>query len=398
MARIIYAWEIGGGFGHIHAFMPLAKDLRKLGHEVIFILKDLLNAERELNAQGYRCLQAPLFLGRVVGLPDPPANFSEILLHFGFLKVDHLAGLIRAWRELFNWLKPTLIIGDYSPTALLAARSLGMPAASFGTGFCRPPQAHPLPNLRSWAPVDEKRLLASDFKLIDTVNKALRFFGSQPIDVAADVFQCAEDFLCTYAELDHYSDRHNTRYWGSVHNLEEGLACGWLGRKRYRVFAYINPSYPGLRELLGQLALLKAHEIILFCPGLASNVANRYASSKLNIVQHPVALAGIADDCNLAICHAGHGIVCAMLRAGIPLLVLPTNLEQHLTAQRVVGMGAGECVEAFEPNTDYLASLGRILKDPSYQKKAGTFQERYGCFTQTCIRAEIIGRIQELVG
>ncbi len=397
MARIVYAWELGGGFGHTHAFLPLARGLRDRGHEVVFVLKDLLNAERELGAQGFRCFQAPMFQGRLVGLPDPPANLSEILFHCGFLKEEYLLGLVRAWRELLTLLEPDLVVGDYSPSALLAASISRIPSASFGTGFCRPPALHPLPNLRPWLPIDEARLLGSDLKIVDTANKVLRRFDVNPISTVAEIFSCGEDFLCTHAELDHYRERPNARYWGSMHNLNGGVEIPWAGREKYRIFGYIKPSYIGLRQLLDQLILLENHEIILFCPGLAGAIVAKYASSRLRITQRPVALAGLLDGCDLAICHAGHGTVCAMSRAGIPVLCLPMNLEQHLTGLRVAAMGAGAMVESPEKQTDYLARIDDLLKEPQYRLAARSFAQRHADFTQERIHGDIFARLLEML-
>ena len=60
MSRIIYAWELGAGYGHLAAFLPLAKALRAAGHEVIFVVKELTHAETLLGQQGFAYLQAPL--------------------------------------------------------------------------------------------------------------------------------------------------------------------------------------------------------------------------------------------------------------------------------------------------------------------------------------------------
>lgn len=396
MARIVYAWELGGGFGHIHAFLALAGRLRDAGHEVVFVLKDLLNAG-QLHDQGFRCLQAPLFQGRLVGLPEPPANLSEILFHFGFLREEYLLAPFRAWRELYALLKPGLVVGDYSPIALMAAASLDIPAASFGTGFCRPPAVHPLPNLRPWEPVEPERLIRADLKLLDTANRVLKRYGKPALPLAADVFGCREDFLCTYAELDHYPERPGAGYWGSVCNLDSGAEAAWPGLEPTRVFAYMKPSYTGLRRFLEQMARPGPYEIILFCPGLAPAIAERFASPRLLITQRPVALAGLLERCDVGICHVGHGTVCALLQAGVPVLALPMNLEQHLTGQRVVAMGAGAMLDAPMADTDYRAMIDGVVADPKRRAAAQGFMRRYAGHTQARILGDIFARILELI-
>lgn len=398
MSRILYAWELGGGFGHIQAFLPLAKSLKEAGHDVTFVSKDLLNAESALNRQGFRTLQAPIFQGKLVGLPEPPASFSEILLRLGFLREEHLAGLVKAWLELFRLLTPNLIIADYGPAALLAARIAEIPAATFGTGFCRPPPLHPLPSLRPWMELEPNRLINSDQRVVDTANRVLRSFAKPPIRQVSDLFCREEDFLCTFAELDHYPERSGANYWGAVYSQDQGEEIDWLGKEEFRIFGYMKPTFPELDKFLRQLSLLRRHEIVLFCPGLAQARIDKHASPRLTITSRPVRLNRLISACDLALCHAGHGTVCGMLQAGIPLLLLPTNLEQSMTARRVEEYGAGLVAPEPEEKPDYLALMGEILNRGEYRAAARGFAGRYSEHTQAVIHERILARILELMG
>ena len=44
MSRILYAWELGGGGGHLNDLKIIGGALRSRGHEVCFALKDLAPA------------------------------------------------------------------------------------------------------------------------------------------------------------------------------------------------------------------------------------------------------------------------------------------------------------------------------------------------------------------
>ena len=59
MSKILYAWELGGGYGHIGPFYPVAMELKKRGHEVIFTLKDLEHIDALLGKDYFPYLQAP---------------------------------------------------------------------------------------------------------------------------------------------------------------------------------------------------------------------------------------------------------------------------------------------------------------------------------------------------
>jgi UDP:flavonoid glycosyltransferase YjiC (YdhE family) len=396
MARIVYAWELGGGFGHIGAFLPLAARLRDAGHDVVFVTRDLLNAETELAARGFRYLQAPLFQGRLLGLPDPPASLAEILLRFGYFRAEHLAGLVRAWRDLFELLRPGLVVGDFSPTALLAARIAGIPAVTFGTGFCRPPPLHPLPNLRRWQPVDPRRLLGADRHILDIAGTVLRQFGAAPIAKVADLFAADEDFLCTWAELDHYPERPGARYWGAIHDAGQGVEMAWRGDRRFRVFCYLKPGYPNFEPAFESFLGLPDHEFVVFAPGLAPNLAERHSAAHVTVTTRPVRLAGLTGSCHAAVCHAGHGTVAGLLQAGIPLLLLPIHLEQHLTAWRGMELGAGLAVGDTEERPDYAGLLERLLREPRFATAARRFAKAHRADSQDKLQNAIVGRLEAL--
>ena len=57
-------------------------------------------------------------------------------------------------------LQPQVVVADYAPTALLAARACGIPRVTVGTGFALPRLSDPLPALRPWVPVDGAKLRA----------------------------------------------------------------------------------------------------------------------------------------------------------------------------------------------------------------------------------------------
>ena len=83
MSRILYAWELGTGYGHLGSVLPLAVRLRARGHEVVFALRDLTHAERFLGRRGFPLLQAPVWLSERRGL-DLPVSYAEMLANFGY--------------------------------------------------------------------------------------------------------------------------------------------------------------------------------------------------------------------------------------------------------------------------------------------------------------------------
>ncbi len=60
--------------------------------------------------------------------------------------------------------------------------------------------------------------------VINVANSLLKDMKSKapPLQSVADLFKVHEDFLCTFPEMDHYSQRKKVGYWGPVFNIEQG--------------------------------------------------------------------------------------------------------------------------------------------------------------------------------
>src|ERR1700692_3546637 len=98
MARVLCAWEYGGDLGHVRRIVPLAHELRKMGHEVTMAFRDSSFIE-SARAEGFETFIAPLLKIQREMNPSP-LNFSDVLLNLGFRDARGIAGALRAWRSM----------------------------------------------------------------------------------------------------------------------------------------------------------------------------------------------------------------------------------------------------------------------------------------------------------
>ena len=117
MARILYIWEFGGGLGHLAMALPLANAYRARNHEVAFAVKDIAAAGTIIPADSYPVYQAPVWHPTPDSGARRPVSYAEILLAYGFGNPDNLVSMVRAWMNLFQLVKPDLLVLDFSPTA-----------------------------------------------------------------------------------------------------------------------------------------------------------------------------------------------------------------------------------------------------------------------------------------
>jgi UDP:flavonoid glycosyltransferase YjiC (YdhE family) len=78
----------------------------------------------------------------------------------------------------------------------------------------------------------------------------------------------------------------------------------------------------------------------------------------MQISLKPLRMSQVLKECNVVVCHAGHGTVAAALLAGRPLLVIPDLVERFLVARNAVKIGAAKMV-----NPDSRPRLRRLIED-----------------------------------
>ena len=394
MSRIAFVWELGTSYGHVSTLLPFARKLKQRGHEVTLVLRELHNVSN-LSGEGLPVLQAPVWLPRMTGLPEPPLNYSEILMRYGYFSADGLVGLVDAWRSLFELLHCDVIVADHSPTALLAARSMGLPATTLGTGFYQPPRQSPMPNMRPWLQVAPGRLEQADALVLGNMNEVLSRYGAQALVSVGELFAVAENFLCTFAELDHYAQREPATYHGACWNLAMGQEVGWPAGEGSRVFVYLEPhsrDFIGVMEAIVSLGLCA----IVCAPGIAEDVRKKYDNGRIMVSARPYRLDKVLPDCDLVIGYGGHGMTAGVLMAGVPLLLLPTQLERFLMAMRVAALGAGLVVNPDSPPPDCHVLIHTLLDVPAYRENARAFAKKYAVFNQDEQQDRIVARIEEI--
>ncbi len=401
---VFYAWELGMDLGHLLRFLGPALKLRERGHEVMFAVRDLSNAESTLGRHGFALMQAPIWIA-LTPAPGAPLNYAEIILRYGFLDYPGLKALVKAWRELFRHARPGIVLADHSPTALLAARTLGLKRAPIGSGFFNPPMVKPLPPMRYWQKASQERLERSDAIATRNANRVIADLGGAPLGSLADLFRGDENFLCTFEELDHYRGRGPSKYWGPTFELEQGTEAAWPEGAGKCVFAYVKARYRDFAKILEALAG-SGCRVLAYAPGISREHAARYSSPRMTISREPLRLKRILKSCDLAICHGGPGTVTAALLSGVPLLLLPTQLEQFLTARRIDEMRTGIYVDMErrkpkqgEKNSDpdYPALIRRLLEEPGFRAKAREFAAKYRKFSPESQAHAIATRIEQLI-
>lgn len=368
MARVLLAWELGGGLGHLVPLAGMGRALAEAGHQCRYALRDLWHAHAVFDLDNADVRQAPVFLpehrrGNVAH------TFADILHNIGYHDSNALAGLVAAWRRLYADFQPDLVVFDHAPTAQLAAHDLGVPVVILArTGFTVPPATTPLPGLRRHESGDPARLMEGENEVLRVINGALKRFHAPRLDHVSELFRAEARVLLSLPELDPYGPREDVAYWGPLEPGGGNAPC-WPEGDGPKVFGYLKP-FRTLDALLRSLAASGARGL-LHIGGMDARECEQRSTERLRICPELIDTSRALAECDLVITHGG-SITASVLLAGKPMLVLPLYLEQQLTAERIQALGAGLNAPRLTPGGMH-DKLHALLREPRFAHSAQAF-------------------------
>ena len=394
MSRILFAWELGAGFGHLGPFRPIAEALLAHGHELTVAARDVQNAATVLGALPLEIVQAPLCVKTYNGLAEPPLNFAEILMRYGYLDAPQLGGLFRAWRGLLDITRPNVLVADHAPTALLAARGCNVALAVTGGAFCVPPPVSPTPNMRDWVNVPAQRLASSDETVLKVINSILPATAPR-LGALHEIFDRVSYLFNGVPELDPFGPRDPGSFLG-LHCGAAGTAVPqWPTGRGPRVFAYLNGEYRHLDAALAALAACGVR-CLVYMRGDMPAVRQKYAGPNFTFSAELLDIDQAVRAADLCVCHANYGTVMAVLRGGKPQLLLPYDLEKFLTAAAVERLGVGRMVHPEKEPVDIGGALAQLLGNPAFTESAKAFALKHREPSIDTIIANTAQRIESL--
>ena len=376
MTDVVFAWELGSGLGHVNRLRTLGDALTGDGLSVVYALVGQ-RPDTDPGAPAKRVeIQAPFISKPERAEPYPISSYAELLLRCGYRSADQLELLFNGWRERFAHYQPRLLVADHAPTALLAARALGIPAVRFGTGFAAPLQQTPFALLSDGLATYRARTVASERTALETVNTVLAAAGFDKLQHLQDMFDGIEhDFVTSFAELDHYPGRLEADYCGPIHAAGAGVEPRWESDQRPRIFAYLKPEYPHFRATVAQLADTGA-SLLIHAQGIDAAMRGHYAERQVAFADQPVDIQRAAAAADVVVCHAGHATVLQSLMAGTPVVMLPLYREQLMTSERVEALGAGCIADPMIAALQAGAAVRQVLTGIA-PRCAAAFAERY---------------------
>ena len=393
--RILVAWELGGNYGHLSRHVSVVQKLLSKGHDILFVVKDLLIARQTLPTSAARFMQAPLPQGNQE-LGREIASFADILFFHGFGNAEVLESLVNSWQRIYRSYQPDIVILDHAPLALLAAGLLGILRLAIGTGFEIPPPISPYPCFRPWLNLPTEALRTAEALVLSNINRICELQKHQSYTHLADVMRSEFEVLATFPELDHYPQRECAVYAGTLPGACGDFDAKWPSRKTRNIFVYFHPG-DSLPAILGTLRTLDAN-VVCALPGIDANLRQKYETDTLQIHDGHIRLEPLLKECDVAVTHSGHGLVSNCLLSGVPVLAIPTNMEQLLLSDCLIRLGAGLRLSKNAVQDRFASTLDRLLADASFAERAKKFSAKYENYAPINTAENIVNLIEQCGG
>lgn len=391
--QIILAWELGGNYGHLAKLLCIARPLRQKGHCVLFVVKNGASVEQLLDVEKFHYMQAPQPIVRQ-NRSHKPVSFADILAQAGFGNFEVLRGLVLSWQEIFKTMEADVVVAQYAPVAQFSARLVGLPCLSLNTGFEYPPDVSPYPCFRPYPRLTPKQLLAREVELLKHINQISSHQSQFSYRSLQEILRSDISLLATIPELDHYRRRSGGCYIGPISLLDYGVTLHWREKRKVRIFLYLRP-FRGIEHILQNLAVSGA-DVIAHIPGINQELAALYDNTTIRIIGSMVKLSSVLADMDVVITHGGHGLAAAALLAGVPMLMIPTTVEQWMMGRAVKQLRIGMSLGIKELDETFSAALERLLTDPFFEQMSQQMAEKYAGYNQQRAVAKLVNTIERL--
>ncbi|MGH6906421.1 MAG: glycosyltransferase [Aestuariivirga sp.] len=299
-------------------------------------------------------------------------SYGDMLAGIIFTDAAEIAAHLRAWRQVFAGTKADIVIADYAPGAVLAARD-HLPLVNIGDGYTLPPHdMDRFPLLwQGEAPVKH-----AEDSIAEMISEALAELGVRRLHNYPDMNAADAHATMTIPLLDVYSDERSG---------------GWLGGEPYSLPRVDAASRSGLFATLHEDMQFDMRLIegiadsglggSVMIPNLLRKSRKLLAAAEFQTPDDLQPLNEVLETARLLVHHGGMGTCLAGVAKGVPQLIIHGDLEKWANGKAISGAGAGIALDHRNVTREDVTGAIRVLaNDPSYTERALELARENGKF------------------
>ncbi|MBI2424789.1 MAG: glycosyltransferase family 1 protein [Candidatus Hydrogenedentes bacterium] len=373
----IVIFPLGFGLAHVGRTVVIARALRDLGHDVVFAGEDPDHPRSKLDhaiAAGFRVVRAK----------EPQQHWAWDRFHdygiwitlWDVLRTSEWAPLDQIVDDIIRVCheeKPDLILGDASVGVSTAGHILGIPAAgvlnSYNAYFIRPWRFH-------WFLV----YFLDRFILAPIRKRVYVKYGVKPVCA----IRLLQNMPLLSPDLEAFHTHHpGFAQWQAIGPIVAEPPCElppW--------FDELSDGTPNIYITMGSTGLLEGllrrsyalfatapYRFIVTTGGQVSEACMAEAPANFRFATYAPG-SKLLEHCEAMVYHGGNGSMYQALAAGVPMVALPSHLEQKvctlLLKQHGFGLiGSGRHTGAAK----LLRMINEVVENPEYRTNARRFSQ-----------------------
>jgi UDP:flavonoid glycosyltransferase YjiC (YdhE family) len=370
VATILFAWECGGGIGHLTRYKELIKRLtEEQQHKVIF--SALMPERAEEVVEGLHVEIRPLPAKSKASKKVPARSYLDVLHNQGVLQ--SFPQKISRWKAFIEEVEPDILIIDHAPSVILVSHLFpDIVSIHSGNSFSLPVIGdafipyHPNIDLNNFK-LRENRILN------EIVNPTLMEYGHSGFERLSHAFQGEKKWLHNIPTFDLQASQRSDTFMG-FEKPSGKEKPSWPDTKGPKVFAYLKP-HPLLTKTLKHFLENKNASIIIYGQNITTELGELLEHPSLVMAKEPVDFPSFKNECDLALTNGNIATTASLISLGIPVLMLPGHIDQGLTAQAIEKKGVGILLTMREPEPSFLAKINQSLSKEIKEKTQALAKE-----------------------
>lgn len=390
--HVLLCWEFGGGNGHVRRLKSIGDRLAAQGFTTVYGLRrpevgGAIGIAPESIRPAPNWPLNPNVPNAGKGMTS--ATYGDYLAQMMLRPHDDLAQRFRRWHDLIEAEAPDVIIADYAPSVSLVAYGR-IPIAAIGDGYTLPP-----PSLATFPRLlDDVPIQFDESEVVQRINTALRLHNPCPITRFPEINRADQHHLLTFPCLDPYREQREDGGWLGAADTQ-GIVP--QGDSPKRLFSYFHESRQTDARLLDGLILSGLPGKAIFSLPLRRTVKRLAAAG----IDAPDGLADLALELphHGVLVHQGSGgMTMAGIAAGLPQVMLRSDLEKTFNARAVAAHNAGIVLGWSTFEAEELAqAIQEAGADPAMRRAARDLARANEAYVRLDAAAEIANACAKLI-
>ena len=380
MKNVALIWELGAGLYHVDQLKPIYRAVQteeELTPKLLVKSPQLFSESNGFSdSDVYACPKYNHALRNFTTF-----HYADILFTVGYHSPHTLISLINAWLVLLRSLEIKFAVTDYSPTAILACRILGIPVLTIGGGYFTPPNIPSCPFLVPQNLLSNQTLVTQSRRreehVLHNVNTVLTSFQKATVASIGEIYSQAQHMVMELKSVDNYGTHRAAKdiYVGALRSGDAKTArmdkdlkgCfdlqqyGFATMSQPTVFVYIKSHTKYFKAFMDAVRELDHINWLVFVSSPDKNqelpkYAHCYFSTK------PLPVEEILPQVDAVMCHAGRGTIMQSLLQKKPLCLMPEQLEQMVNTTTLCNQGVATRISSTFCAQDLKQQISKLLE------------------------------------